>query len=89
MTVAFLSARMKAPEVDYWGKLKQVQMYLKCALSLKVDTMSYHVLYMDSLFATHHECKGHTNEMLTFGDRAVMRASRKQRVNMRSLQSQS
>jgi hypothetical protein len=73
--VAFLTTRVKAPDEDNWGKLKQV---LRCLnrtkglkLTISVNNLSILKWYVDGSHYVHQDCKGHAGAMFTLGEGAV------------------
>ena len=62
--VAFLTTRVKGPDVDDWKKLCHMVEYLRgtCDLLLVLGASNTGVLiwYVDALFAVHPDMKGHT-----------------------------
>ena len=87
-TVAFLTMRVKSPDEDDWGKLKQVLRYLngtKC-LKLRIGVNDLGILkwYVDGSHNLHWDCKGHAGAMFTLGEGAVSSYSRKVKLNTRS-----
>jgi len=86
--VAFLTTRVKSPDEHDWVKLRRVMKYLKgtrfLKLTLSAENLRVLKWYVDSSFAIHPDCKGHTGGMLTLGKGAVTSGSRKQKLNGRS-----
>jgi hypothetical protein len=86
--VAFLTTRVKAPDEDDWGKLKRVLKYIKgtigLRLILKASSLSVIKWWVDAAFAIHHDCRGHTGAMMSFGEGAVISKSLKQKMNGKS-----
>jgi hypothetical protein len=86
--VAFLTTRVKRPDMDDWGKVKRVSQYLKgtksMPLNLSIDNLQYTRWYVDASHGVHADCKGHTGAGMTLGKGAVMSLSRKQKINTRS-----
>ena len=68
---AFLTTRVKSPDEDDWGKLKRVLQYLKGTLHmpliLSADSMTMPRWWVDSAYAVHHDCKGHTGAGISLG----------------------
>jgi hypothetical protein len=87
-TVAFLTARVKHPDEDDWGKLKRVLKYLHSTrvlkLTLRADSLSNIVWYVDASHQLHDDCKGHTRSILTFGKGAVTSSSTKHKIPSKS-----
>lgn len=86
--VAFLTTRVKSPDEHDWVKLRRVMKYLKdtrfLKLTLSAENLRVLKWYLDSSYAVHPDCKGHTGGMLTLGKGAVTSGSRKQKLNGRS-----
>jgi hypothetical protein len=86
--VAFLTTRVKSPDEDDWGKLKQVLKYLNGTKYLKlrlcVDNLGLLKWFVDALHNTHWDCRGHRRAMLTMGQGATTSYSRKVKLNSRS-----
>ena len=86
--VAFLTTRVKKPDIDDWGKLKRVLAYLKntkyMKLTITVDDMSIIRWWVDASDRTHHDCRGHSGIMMTLGGGAPVSKSTKQRINTKS-----
>jgi hypothetical protein len=81
--VAFLTTRVKRPNEDDWGKLKQVLKYLSSTrhltLSLFADSLTNIVWCVDASHQSHDDCKGHTGAILTFGRGAITSSSSRQK----------
>jgi hypothetical protein len=74
--VAFLTARGKTPDKDYWGKLKQVLKYLiqtkYLKLKLSIDNLGLLKWYLDFLHNMHLDCRGHGGAIfMEMGQQAV------------------
>ena len=78
--VSFLTKRVRKPDEDDWGKLKQVLQYLKKTLYMKltltVDNLHTLEWWVDAVYGVHEDLKGHTGMMMTMGSGAVMSLSR-------------
>ena len=85
MAVALLTTRVKAPDKDNWGKLKQVLHYLNRTKGLKlrisVNNLSILKWFVDGSHNVHWDCKGHAGAMFTLGEGAVSSYSRKSKLN--------
>jgi hypothetical protein len=88
LAVAFLSTRVREPDVDDWRKLGHLIQYLKGSQELplilvasKTGVLHWHV---DASFATHQNMRGHTGGALTMGTGCAVTTSTKQNVNVRS-----
>ena len=86
--VAYLSTRVKAPDVDDQKKLGRVMRYLRATrdlpLTLEADANSQAGWWIDASFGIHHDMKSHTGGLMTLGRGAVYATSRRQRINTRS-----
>jgi hypothetical protein len=71
LAVAFLSTRVRGPDVDDWKKLRHMVKYLRGTrdLPLVLGANNKGVLswYVDASFAVHPDMKGHTGGALTLG----------------------
>ncbi len=80
MAVAFLTTRVKKPDVDDWGKLCRVLKYLKgtkyMKLTLTIDDISMIRWWADASDCTHHDCRGHTGSMMSLGGVHLLVAQR-------------
>ena len=67
--VAFLTARVKWPDEDNWGKLKRVLKYMNWTQQLKLTIQSWKLdlvkWFVEASYAIHDDCKGHTEAMMT------------------------
>jgi hypothetical protein len=88
LAVAFLTKRVKGPDVDNWRKLCHTINYLQvtCDLPLIFGDNGSGVLswYVDALFAVHPDMKGHTVGMMTMGQGFPLYKSTKHKLNTRS-----
>jgi hypothetical protein len=86
--VAFLTTRVKVPDEDDSGKLKQVLKYLNGTRHLKLthsaDSLSILHWYVDASHQTHDDCRGHTGSIFTFGTRVVTSSLNKHKFNTKS-----
>jgi hypothetical protein len=53
-------------------------------LTLSVDSISNIIWYIDASHQTHHDCKGHTGSILTFGHGATTSSSNKHKIPSKS-----
>ncbi len=87
-TVAFLTTRVKCPDEDDWGKLNRVLKYLHSTrylkLTLRAESLSNIVWYVDASHQLHDDCKGHTGSILIFGKGAVTSSSTKHKIPSKS-----
>ena len=88
LAVAFLTTRVREPDVDDWRKLDHLIYYLKCTreLPLVLGATTTGVLhwYVDASFATHQDMRGHTGGALTLGRGCPTVQSTKAKCNTRS-----
>ena len=86
--VAFLTTRVKKPDVDDWGKLVRVLKYLKgtkhMKLTLSIDNINMIRWWVDASDRTHDDCKGHSGILMTMGKGAIVSKSTKQKINTKS-----
>ena len=79
--MAFLTTRVKNTNEDDWGNMKRLLKYLKgirhMKFTLKVDSMSMVIWWVDASCNTHECCKGHTGFMMYLGKRKVVISPRK------------
>jgi hypothetical protein len=87
-TIAFLTTRVKHPDEDGWGKLKRILKYLHgtryLVLTLPADSISNIIWYIGASHQTHHDCKGYTGSILTFGHGATTSSSNKHKIPSKS-----
>jgi len=86
--VAFLTTRVKAPDVDDWRKLNHLMEYLRAErlrpLILSADGSGVLMWYVDASFAVHPNMRSHTGGGLTMGRGFPLVSSTKQKLNTRS-----
>jgi hypothetical protein len=79
--------RVKCPDKDKWGKLKQVLKYLNGSkylrFNLSVDDLGLLKWYVDASHNVHWDCRGHGEAMFTLGKGAMSSYSRKVKLGMR------
>ena len=84
----FLCTRVKVADVDDYKKLEQVMIYLYVTLYMPLilgtDKNGNIQWYKDGAHAVHPDMRGHTGLVMTYGHRAVMSASWKQKINTMS-----
>ncbi len=89
MAIAFLTRRVKNPDKDNWGKLKQLLKHLNgtryLKLKLCVDNLGILKWYVDGSHNVHWDCKGHGGAVLKLGKGATTSYSRKVKLSTRSL----
>ena len=86
--VSFLTTRVKEPNVDGWGDLRHVIMYLNGTLYIKryitTDLLSNIVWWVDGSFGVHWYSKGHTGTMMSMVKVAIVNILREQNMNVAS-----
>lgn len=86
--VAFLTKRVKAPDMDDYKKLRRVMQYLRGTLDmpLTLEADDTHVVkwWIDASFAVHPDMKSHTGGMMSLGKGAVYGTSTGQKLVTRS-----
>ena len=88
LAVAFLTTRVRGPDVDNWRKLTHLNGYLRATreLPLVLGAVSTGVLHwhVDASFAVHPNMRGHTGGTLTMGRGCPISTSTKQKLNTKS-----
>lgn len=86
--VAFLTTRVKAPDMDDYKKLARAMRYLRATknmpLVLEADDMQLIKWWVDASFAVHPDMKGHTGGVMSLGKGAVYATSTRQKLVTRS-----
>ncbi len=86
--VPFLTTRVKRPDEDDWGKLKQVLCYLygtcHMKLNLSADNLTTIRWWVNASHAVRDDCRGHTGAMMSMGKGAVISFSNKHKLNTKS-----
>ena len=86
--VAFLTTRVKCPDVHDWKKLGRVIKYLrgtpKLCLTLESESLNVIKWWADGAFAVHSDCKSHTGVVMSLGKGAAYSTSKKQKLNTKS-----
>lgn len=88
VSIAFLTTRVRAPDVDDWRKLEHLVEYLRTTTEMplilgagKGGVLNW---YVDASFAVHANMRGHTGGGLTMGRGFPIVSSTKQKLNTRS-----
>ena len=85
VAVAFLTTRVREPDVDDWRKLEHLMEYIKSTnnMPLILGGNNSGVLnwYVDASFAVHPNMRGHTGGGLTMGRGFPIVSSTKQKLN--------
>jgi len=88
LAVAFLTSRVKGPDIDDWCKLCHVIVYLRVTrdlpLILGADGSGVLSWYVDASFAVHPDMRGHTGGAMTMGRGFPLDKSTKHKLNTRS-----
>jgi hypothetical protein len=88
VAIAFLTTRVREPDVDDWRKLQHLVEYLRETkdLPLRIGADKHGVLewYVDASFAVHPNMRGHTGGGLTMGKGFPIVGCWKQKLNTRS-----
>ena len=86
--IAFLTTRVRSPDVDDWRKLRHMIEYLRSTIDMPLilgdETSGVLNWYVDALFAMHSNMRGHTGGGLTMGRGFPIVSSTKQKLNTRS-----
>ena len=86
--IAYLTTRVKNPNIDDWGKLVRMMKWLSQTrdnlLTLRADGKNKLRWYVDAAFAVHPDFRSHTGAVMTMGKGAIISISRKQGMNTRS-----
>ncbi len=86
--IAFLTTRIKAPDIDDWRKLSHLMEYLRldrlCPLILSTNGSGVLMWYVDASFAVHPNKHSHPGGGLTMGRGFPIVSSTKQKLNTRS-----
>ena len=86
--IAFLTTRVRAPDVDDWRKLSHLMEYLRVdrlrPLILSADGSGVLMWYVYASFAVHPNMCSHTCGVFTMGRGFPINSSTKQKLNTRS-----
>lgn len=88
LAVAFLTTRVKGPDIDDWRKLRHLIEYLRVTrdlpLILGADGSGVLSWYVDASFAVHPDMRGHTGGAMTMGRGYPLDTSTKHKLNSRN-----
>jgi hypothetical protein len=88
LAIAFLTTRVKGPNIDDWRKLRHLIEYLRATrelpLILGADGTGVLSWYVDASFAVHPDMRGHTGGAMTMGRGFPLDKSTKHKLNTRS-----
>lgn len=86
--IAFLTTRVKSPDVDDYKKLKRMIQYLRATagLVLRLEADNLHVVqwWVDGAYGVHGDYRSHTGATMTLGRGSIYSSSTKQKLNTRS-----
>ena len=86
--IAFLTTRVRAPDVDDWRKLSHLMEYLRVdrlrPLILSAVGSGVLMWYVDASFAVHPNMRSHTGGVFTLGRGFPINSSTKQKLNTQS-----
>ena len=86
--IAFLTTRVRAPDLDDWAKLTHLMRYIRGTrqLPLILSANKSHILkwWVDASFAVHPNMRGHSGGGLSLGRGFPIMGSTKQKLNTRS-----
>ena len=86
--IAFLTTRVRAPDIDDWRKLSHLMEYLRVdrlrPLIMSADGSGVLMWYVDASFAIHPNMRSHTGGGLTMGRGFPIVISTKQKLNTKS-----
>ncbi len=89
VSTAFLTTRVRCPDIQDWVKLRHLVEYLQSTVNLPLilDAMSGRVLhwYVGTAFAVHPNMRGHSGGAMTLGLGFPISSSFKQKLNTHSL----
>jgi hypothetical protein len=85
LAIAFLTTRVKEPDIDDWRKLRHLIEYLRATrempLILGADGTGVLSWYVDASFAMHPDMRGHTGGAMTMGRGFPLDKSTKHKLN--------
>jgi len=86
--VAFLTTRVKAPDVDDYKKLARCMKYLRATITLHLtlegDDLRVVKWWVDGSFAIHPDMKSHTGATMMMGKGSIYSTSIRQKLNTKS-----
>ena len=87
-SVAFLTTRVREPNLEDWNKLSHMMRYIRVTrrLPLILSADGTHILkwWVDAEFAVHSNMRGHSRGGLSLGRGFPIMGSTKQKLNTRS-----
>ncbi len=85
---AFLTTRVRCPDEDDWGKVKQLLGYLKgtpnMPLVLSADLLTLSRWWVEAAYAVHDDCRGHTGAGMSLEQGMALSYFLKQKINTKS-----
>jgi hypothetical protein len=88
LAIAFLSKRVKSPDINDWAKLEHLIKYfcltVDLPLTLRADGTGVLNWYVDASFAVHANMRGHTGGALMMGRGFPIVSSTKHKINTQS-----
>lgn len=88
MAISFLTTRVRAPNVDDWGKRKRLLKYIHgtmyLPLTLEGSDLNFIRWWVDAAFAVHWDFWSHSGAVMMLGKGMIMGGSKKQKINTRS-----
>jgi hypothetical protein len=88
VAIAFLTTRVREPNVEDWSKLEHLVEYFKSTIEMPLilgsDSSGVLQWFVDASFAVHPNMRGHTGGGLTMGRGFPIITSTKQKLNTRS-----
>ena len=88
LAIAFMTTRVKGPDIDYWHKLCHMVEYLRSTrdlpLILGADGTGVLSWYVDASYAVHPDMRGHTDSAMIMGRGFPLENSNKHKLNTRS-----
>jgi hypothetical protein len=86
--VAYMTTRVKSPDMDDYKKLTRVMRYLRGTinlfLTLEADDLSVVKWWVDGSFAVHADMKSHTGATMSLGKGSPYSTSTRQKLNTKS-----
>jgi hypothetical protein len=86
--VSLLTIKVKQPDKDDWGKLKQLLRYIRSTIYMplvfRLDSLNIIKWWVDASYATHGDCRGQTGATMSLGWGSVIGMSKKQKLNKKS-----
>jgi hypothetical protein len=86
--IAFLTTRVRAPDIDDWRKLSHLMEYLRVdrlhPLTMRADGSGVLMWHVDASFAVYPNMRSHTGGGLTMGQGFTIVSSTKQKLNTQS-----